>query len=138
MAAPPPPLPVSTTVSLLTFLPQSIVAFLCSVKLSPGRLPLSLFLTTLSFVSLNKVYTAQYFLWYLPLALLSSPYLKSGTWIARPLALFLFSVVAWLLTAGGLEHMGYSWHLQLHVMGLLHMAANVFLFKEICRATKAT
>ncbi|GMH59544.1 hypothetical protein TrRE_jg324, partial [Triparma retinervis] len=121
----PPSIPLSTSVSLLTFLPQSIIAFLCSIKLSPGRLPLSLFLTTLSFVCLNKVYTAQYFLWYLPLALLSSPYLKGGTWIVRPLAFFLLSVVAWLLTAGGLEHLGYAWHLQLHFMGLLHMAANV-------------
>ena len=64
-----------------------------------ATLPYSLFMVTLSFVTLNKVVTAQYFAWYLVLAPLIYPSLIITPNLKRSIYLWILSQVNWLFWA---------------------------------------
>ena len=66
-----------STLSILSFLPQ--VLLIISTSWAFRRyLPFSIFYLTWMFVTFNKVCTGQYFIWYISLLPIASPYLNFG------------------------------------------------------------
>ncbi|CAH0373517.1 unnamed protein product [Pelagomonas calceolata] len=79
---------------------------------------------TLLFVAANKVCTAQYFLWWLPLLLVV---VDDWRLILRPLRNWVLSCGLWLVVAYGLEFRGLPVHMLLWGCSLLFFRANVDL-----------
>ena len=79
---------------------------------------------TLLFVAANKVCTAQYFLWWLPLLIVV---VEDWRRILRPLRNWVLSCGLWLLVAYGLEFRGLPVHILLWGCSLLFFRANVSL-----------
>ena len=79
---------------------------------------------TLLFVAANKVCTAQYFLWWLPLLIVV---VDDWRRILRPLRNWVLSCGLWLGVAYGLEFVGLPVHLLLWGCSLLFFRANVDL-----------
>ena len=79
---------------------------------------------TLLFVAANKVCTAQYFCWWLPLLIVV---VDDWRRILRPLRNWVLSCGLWLLVAYGLEFRGLPVHLLLWGCSLLFFRANVGL-----------
>jgi len=83
---------------LAAFLPQVLCIFYFgAVKRS--SLPYKLFMITLSFVTLNKVVTAQYFAWYLVLLPLVYPELRVSGALKTAIGLWVAAQVNWLFWA---------------------------------------
>ena len=55
----------SSYLGVFAFLPQLLLPLLFALRFGDSHLPLAWFLSTLAFVSFNKVCTSQYFVWYL-------------------------------------------------------------------------
>ena len=123
---------------LLSFLPQLLV--LLSLSLSLYRdLPLFLFASTLSFVSWNKVVTAQYFLWWLVPLMLVAPQSRMGRWPAAGLAAaWMASEVGWLYTGLRVEFRGESAFVEMWGAGLAFFAANIALLAAVLIAHRFT
>ena len=79
---------------------------------------------TLLFVAANKVCTAQYFLWWLPLLIVV---VDDWRIILRPLRNWVLSCGLWLCVAYGLEFRGLPVHILLWGCSLLFFRANVDL-----------
>ena len=79
---------------------------------------------TLLFVAANKVCTAQYFCWWLPLLIVVVDDWRS-MW--RPLRTWVLSCGLWLCVAYGLEFVGLPVHMLLWGCSLLFFRANVSL-----------
>ena len=79
---------------------------------------------TLLFVAANKVCTAQYFLWWLPLLIVV---VDDWRIILRPLRNWVLSCGLWLGVAYGLEFRGLPVHILLWGCSLLFFRANVSL-----------
>ena len=79
---------------------------------------------TLLFVAANKVCTAQYFLWWLPLLLVV---VDDWRRILKPLRNWVLSCGLWLAVAYGLEFVGLPVHVLLWGCSLLFFRANVDL-----------
>ena len=79
---------------------------------------------TLLFVAANKVCTAQYFLWWLPLLIVV---VDDWRIILRPLRNWVLSCGLWLGVAYGLEFRGLPVHILLWGCSLLFFRANVDL-----------
>ena len=79
---------------------------------------------TLLFVAANKVCTAQYFCWWLPLLIVV---VDDWRLILKPLRNWVLSCGLWLLVAYGLEFRGLPVHLLLWGCSLLFFRANVDL-----------
>ena len=79
---------------------------------------------TLLFVAANKVCTAQYFLWWLPLLIVV---VDDWRFMLRPLRNWVLSCGLWLLVAYGLEFRGLPVHILLWGCSLLFFRANVSL-----------
>ena len=79
---------------------------------------------TLLFVAANKVCTAQYFCWWLPLLI---AVVDDWRFMLRPLRNWVLSCGLWLLVAYGLEFRGLPVHILLWGCSLLFFRANVSL-----------
>jgi phosphatidylinositol glycan class M len=103
-------------------------------------LPLCLLVQTMSFVALNKVCTAQYFVWWFCLLPLCVPRLK---WpLRRPaiaaISLWIMTQLHWLFWGYQLEFMSKAVHLFIWAAGLVFMAANVLLIIEVISLKEPT
>ncbi|KAJ8610116.1 hypothetical protein CTAYLR_007098 [Chrysophaeum taylorii] len=102
---------------------------------APTDLALCVFAQTLLFVAVNKVATAQYFVWWLPFALLAAAPTPSE---AKPRLLvaaisWLASLGLWLAVAYALEFEGAPVHLELWLLSLAFFAANIALLVVLLR-----
>ncbi|EPT26226.1 mannosyltransferase (pig-m) protein [Toxoplasma gondii ME49] len=101
----------SKALGIITFVPQMATCLLVGCYYAQkGKLELALFLQTLIFVALNKVCTAQYFLWWLallPFAVASTDMRPRTCWqIVRLLAFFEATHFAWLFFGYEIEFLG--------------------------------
>ncbi|CBZ54994.1 putative GPI mannosyltransferase 1 [Neospora caninum Liverpool] len=101
----------SKALGIITFIPQMATCLLVGCYYAQkGKLELAFFLQTLIFVALNKVCTAQYFLWWLALL----PFAVAGTdlrprtcWqIVGALAVFEASHLLWMFFGYAVEFRG--------------------------------
>ena len=84
-------------------------------------------LTTMCFVHLNKVSTAQYFTWYLVFVPLLMEVPRARTVLVTPLLLYLATMSLWLGVAYLLEFQGMSHlFLPLHAASLLFQGAALY------------
>jgi len=117
--------PEHSLLSLITFLPQVINTFVCSIRLY-DRLELCLFALTFAFVTFNKVVTSQYFLWYLiflPI-LLPKVELKRKT-LFLSLICWITAQVWWLYEAYRLEFQGENTFVEIWMASIVFGCVNV-------------
>lgn len=120
----PAPLPLHMT--LLPFALQC--ALLLAIPLAGLPLPLGLLLQTMVFVMLNKVITAQYFLWglvLLPLTLSKDQLLRPS--LLGAVCLWALCLALWLLTAYRWEFLGHACLQLLGLAGMLFLLAQALL-----------
>lgn len=98
-------------------------------------LPICLLVQTMSFVALNKVCTAQYFVWWFCLLPLCIPRLKwplpRSTVIAT--TLWVGAQLHWLFWGYQLEFKSQAVHLYIWAAGIVFMAANTLLIIEVLK-----
>lgn len=113
-------------------IPQIVLLLYSSLGIAPYDLPFALFVQTFSFVSQNKVMTAQYFTWYLVLLPLCSDRIKWKSYsMFLALGLLGLSIVTWLGCAFLLEMKGMTVHLQVWLASVGFFIANVNLLRVI-------
>jgi len=89
-----------STMGRALLLPQILLMIYSSLGIAPHDLPFALFLQTFLFVTHNKVFTAQYFSWYLCLLPLCSHRIRWNTYsMMSALGLLGLSIVTWLGSA---------------------------------------
>ena len=101
-------------------------------------LPLCLLVQTMSFVALNKVVTAQYFVWWFSLLPLCIPRLKwplSRSTI-KAISFWVATQLHWLFWGYQLEFRGQPVHLIIWASGLAFMVANAVLIIEVLKLTE--
>eukprot|EP00922_Rhytidocystis_sp_ex-Travisia-forbesii_P012815 GHVS01019262.1.p1 GENE.GHVS01019262.1~~GHVS01019262.1.p1 ORF type:complete len:497 (+),score=14.34 GHVS01019262.1:80-1570(+) len=107
----------TTFTSTVTFWPQLLTTLAVGLAYCRKRFPFGCFLQTVLFVALNKVCTAQYFLWWMSLLPLAIGYLRftknNVAVFVSSLAFFYISQLHWLFWAYRLEFLGQSVYLQL-------------------------
>ncbi|EDQ90989.1 uncharacterized protein MONBRDRAFT_15575 [Monosiga brevicollis MX1] len=106
---------IALLAGLIGFLPQAGVQLAAALALHRDLIA-CFFVQTLTFVALNKVYTSQYFLWYLPLGLLHFIRLSPWRW-QWAMGLWLGAQAIWLGSAYLLEFQG------LNVFSAVHLAS---------------
>jgi len=120
-------------------LPQALLLIYSSLGIAPHDLPFALFLQTFLFVTHNKVFTAQYFTWYLCLLPLCSNRIRWKTYtMIGALCLLGFSIVLWLGSAFFLEMKGLPVHLQVWMASIGFFICNVNLFRQFLVNYKGT
>ena len=129
------PADLARALGVLPLALQAALLAQCSIALAHRDLPLCLFVQTLLFVAGNKVCTAQYFVWWLPLAPLVLP------WVASPMAALVAPITAWVATmlhwlfqAWSLEMKGRPVFLRLWGASLLFYLANASLACAVLRS----
>ncbi|KAJ6796304.1 GPI mannosyltransferase 1 [Iris pallida] len=119
---------------LLSFMPQLMVQLSLIFPFSED-LPFCLFVQTVAFVALNKVITAQYFVWFfclLPLILpWSSMKLKWSGSIC--ILVWMGSQIHWLMWGYLLEFKGQNVFVQLWLASLMFLAANTWVLLMIIK-----
>lgn len=117
------------------FLPQVVLVVLTSFKLyQPWNLPFCLFTQTFVFVTLNKVITSQYFVWYITFLPLILPRMKmTRRRVCTLLLVYSLPQGFWLLFAYCLEFLGLNVFLLLWFASVVVFAANVFVFGQIAK-----
>ncbi|KAI9144715.1 GPI mannosyltransferase [Paraphysoderma sedebokerense] len=125
--------------SLLSFLPQFILVF--AVGFCFGKdLFFAAFLQTFVFVAFNKVCTSQYFMWYLFLYPLITPYLhisSRGKSVALLLA-WVSSQGLWLYNAYNLEFKNQATFQQLWMSSILFFSVHIWMIVELVRGYQLT
>ena len=120
-------------------LPQAAFLLYTSLGLAPHNLPLALFVQTYAFVALNKVITAQYFVWHLSLLPLCADQLVWNTTTVRAsLLTVLGSTGVWLLAAYTLELQNRPTHRMVWTASLIFFAAHVALLDVLTSGTKGS
>uniref|UniRef100_A0A914CC16 GPI alpha-1,4-mannosyltransferase I, catalytic subunit n=1 Tax=Acrobeloides nanus TaxID=290746 RepID=A0A914CC16_9BILA len=122
--------------SLGAFLPQMISTLVFAFKYYDD-LPFCWFLSTLAFVSLNKVCTSQYFVWYIVFLPLVSQNLEiSNSQTFRLLFLWFGGQGAWLLPAYFLEFQGWNTYIWIWLSSLLFLCINFYIMVSLIRCYK--
>lgn len=120
---------------LAAFVPQLAVVVVAGAALYKD-LPLAVFVQAFAFVALNKVCTAQYFLWWqsiLPIIMAST---QLPSWAAAAMgAVWMGAQVHWLLWASQLEESGASVFFEVWVAGVIFLAVNAFVLAAVVLAT---
>ncbi|XP_065658065.1 GPI mannosyltransferase 1 isoform X3 [Hydra vulgaris] len=117
-------LPYFSTFKSIAFLPQLVTVVWLGFKYS-AHLPFACFLQTFAFVSLNKVCTSQYFIWYIVFLPLVYPYLQIS---------FQRAIIVWLFLAYLLEFKKYDVELYVWMASCLFLCINVGIIHQIIRA----
>jgi phosphatidylinositol glycan class M len=113
-------------------IPQIFILGFTSLAIAPYDLTLALFLQTFSFVTFNKVMTAQYFTWYLCLLpLCSDRIVWKSTRMLLSLVFLAVAIVSWLLSAFTLEMLGWRSHKQVWMASVFFFVANINLLVSI-------
>ena len=124
--------------SVSGFLPQLGVLLLLSGR-TARDLPLCLFLQCALFVMLNKVVTAQYFLWFFSLLPLLLPYSRlTARRLAAMAALWLAAELHWLLWAAALELQGRAVFLALHAAAAAFFLLQLALLSALVAGQHST
>ena len=130
--------PTHSSIALLAFLPQVLLLVALSTKLASRRhIATCICCQTVCFVALNKVYTVQYFVWYmalLPLTLARGELPSLRSFLAFAL-LILLSMASWLAHAYQLEFLGRPVWLSLVACSSLLLFSHVALFVALVRRT---
>lgn len=117
----------------LTFLPQMVLLIFSSLTFSNKKnLSFCIFIQTVIFVTLNKVCTSQYFLWYFCLMPIIIPFLNIS--VRKGLLLFLswvFGQALWLFFAFQLEFKGINSFLFLWLSSIIFYLINFWVIKEL-------
>eukprot|EP00475_Leptophrys_vorax_P034129 TRINITY_DN5474_c0_g1_i4.p1 TRINITY_DN5474_c0_g1~~TRINITY_DN5474_c0_g1_i4.p1 ORF type:complete len:318 (-),score=78.13 TRINITY_DN5474_c0_g1_i4:98-1051(-) len=125
-------LPSSKVVSILTFLPQIILACLITYKFTRVDLSLTWLLLTMVFVTFNKVVTAQYFVWYFSLLPLVVPYLsQSSLKLFAMLVMWLAAELHWNFWAVSLESTGSNTFTAMWIANIIFFFVNVFMIIQV-------
>jgi len=132
----------------LAFLPQLMSILHFSVKYtldSPDKqfklqnLIFSFFCTTFLFVTLNKVCTSQYFLWYLALLPLSAPYLQiNSSQALRLLCYWLGSQGIWLFFAYCYEFLKLDLLFLVWLSSIQFLLVNLYIIRTLVHNFKAS
>eukprot|EP00918_Siedleckia_nematoides_P051716 GHVU01113200.1.p2 GENE.GHVU01113200.1~~GHVU01113200.1.p2 ORF type:complete len:176 (-),score=14.49 GHVU01113200.1:13-540(-) len=121
-------------VGLITTIPQWLAAIVLGLRAARFSLPAALFLQTLVFVSLNKVITAQYFIWWLallPTALCATPMTrKSLLQLCAGSCCWVAALAAWLWSGYKVEFRGLSSYRS--VSGSVWMSVCVWMCVWVC------
>ena len=126
------------TLGILAFVPQLVLLLSLTYRYAADDLGTCIFLQTLAFVSLNKVCTVQYWVWYLallPLCLARCRPLRLRSAVGLGL-LWIAAVASWLLQAYRLEMLGVATWPGLVAASCLLLAAHTLLFAAIAAHTR--
>ncbi|XP_023227456.1 GPI mannosyltransferase 1-like [Centruroides sculpturatus] len=119
--------------SFLTFLPQMVLLIGISISFNSEKdLSFCIFIQTVVFVSLNKVCTSQYFLWYFCLMPIVLPFLNMS--VKKGLHLFLLWLcgqMLWLFFAFQLEFKGINSFILLWLSSIIFYLINFWIIKEM-------
>ncbi|XP_065680123.1 GPI mannosyltransferase 1 isoform X1 [Hydra vulgaris] len=127
-------LPYFSTFKSIAFLPQLVTVVWLGFKYS-AHLPFACFLQTFAFVSLNKVCTSQYFIWYIVFLPLVCPYLQISFQRAIVIIIsWLLGQIVWLFLAYLLEFKKYDVELYVWMASCLFLCINVGIIHQIIRA----
>lgn len=132
---------------LSSFLPQLVLLAVIGSRYGKNDLPLSCFLITFMFVSLNKVCTSQYFMWYwmfVPFIRIFSFHESSkNRYTALSIGKIMLIVVIWLISqalwlsfAYKLEFMGEQVFFLLWICGIVFFVVNTWIIGEFCHNTR--
>lgn len=114
-------------VNRLAFIPQLIAVIWFGIRYY-HVLPLACFLQTFAFVSLNKVCTSQYFIWYIGLLPLAYPYIKFPVQKGVTMVVaWLVSQAIWLCSAYLLEFRKLNIILYVWLASILFLCTNIWL-----------
>ncbi|KAF8506173.1 GPI mannosyltransferase 1 [Hysterangium stoloniferum] len=119
---------------LVSFLPQISLSLVSGFLLaeSKSELPLTWFIQTMIFVTLNKVCTSQYFIWYIWFLPLVLPRLKLSIRDASLMvAIWVGSQAIWLSTAYRLEFLGEQVYLPLWLASMVFLAGNSWVLVKM-------
>lgn len=117
-------------------LPQAVLLLYTSLGLAPHNPPLALFVQTYIFVALNKVITAQYFVWHLSLLPLCADQLVWNTnYVRLSLLAIVGSTGLWLFAAYTLELQNRPSHRIVWMASLAFFAAHVTLLDALTIGT---
>ncbi len=123
-----------TTNRVYTLLPQIISILGLTLKLYKD-LPLCMLTLTMTFVSFNKVITAQYFLWYVFLLPVSLPFINIRFKFEGLACILIWFITEahWLYWGYQLEFKGRAVFLELWIASLVFFASNVFFISFLIR-----
>eukprot|EP01084_Bolivina_argentea_P292858 503575_1 len=122
-------------VSLLPFLIQAILLLSAALRYAQSDLIMCMFVQTAIFVTFNKVYTGQYFVWYLSLLPALLPRIRmSFRRSSTLLAIWVTSLANWLFWAYLLEMKGMNTFIQLYMASILFFFANVATLITTCQS----
>lgn len=120
-------------IGLCAFVPQCILILWLALMYSDD-LPFCWLLTTIGFVSFNKVCTSQYFIWYISLLPIALRTVEMPTRTAVSLvALWFTGQGLWLLPAYLFEFKGYNTFLFMWFASLLFLVINVAVMIQLIR-----
>jgi len=117
----------------VAFVPQFMIQVTLALTFAKD-LPFCMFISTFAFVALNKVCTAQYFVWFFCLLPLVSQQWTLG-W-QKAIQVFVVWTAAqlhWLWWAYNLEFLGRSMYVQVWLGSLLFLAANAWAITQCIR-----
>lgn len=125
---------------IVPFALQAVSQLATVACLARHDLPLCLFAQTMLFVAANKVSTAQYFVWWLPFAIVASApgARKAPRRLAVAAAVWALLLGLWLVVAYALEFLGLPVHVPLFLITLVFFLSNVNLLVAVLRARVAS
>lgn len=130
--------PISKLLSLILFAPQMLLTLLSNFILFKD-INFSLFITTMIFVTFNKVVTAQYFIWYIaiiPLIINRNKLFNINQHPSKVLyfiiifIFWLFMVLYWNSLSHRLEYLGENLFSELWGLNIIFFLTNCWIIKE--------
>jgi phosphatidylinositol glycan class M len=123
---------ISRMLSFLPLVPQIVILGYTSLGIAPYDITFAIFVQTFTFVTFNKVITAQYFTWYLCLLPLCSTRIcwKTQRMYVAVVGLGI-AIITWLGMAFTLEMLGWKTYLQVWMASVFFFVANVNLLLAI-------
>lgn len=117
------------TKNLLVLVPSVAVQLAITLKYNTLKhLPFNMFCSAFAFVTLNKVLTSQYFIWFFALLPVFLPSIVlTGKKVAAIVGTWIGVQALWLLAAYLLEFEGYDTFVYIHACSLLFYAVNVWI-----------
>uniref|UniRef100_A0A0N4ZSS9 GPI alpha-1,4-mannosyltransferase I, catalytic subunit n=1 Tax=Parastrongyloides trichosuri TaxID=131310 RepID=A0A0N4ZSS9_PARTI len=128
---------MSKYISHFAFFPQVLCILYFALRYHKD-LPFCWFITTISFVSLNKVCTSQYFLWYICFLPLIYIYVKIDEWkCIKMFTLWFLGQGLWMIPAYFLEFKGYPTHIYIWIASLTFLSINFWIIGVLIKGYNA-